>query len=127
VAARRLAAALALLATLALPGASGCTYSTVREGDDRFLRSELDWQPGSTTLNEVLSSLGPPDVMRRAGDELVFVYRFRREVRTGLLISFYLNLLTRARQERTDTTLVVTFDRRDVLVSRAYDVGPGSE
>jgi hypothetical protein len=121
VAARGLVAALALLALL---GGSGCTYATFREGDDRFLHSELDWQPGTTTLPEVLSSLGPPDLIRRASDEMVFVYRFRSEVKTGLLISFYLNLFTRAREERTDTTLVVTFDRRDVLVSHAYDVAP---
>jgi hypothetical protein len=121
VGARGLVPALALLAAL---GATACTYSTLREGDDRFLRSEVDWQPGRTTLREVLSGLGPPDLIRRSSDEMIFVYRFRSEVKTGFLISFYLNLLTRARAEQTDTTLVVTFDRRDVLVSRAYDAGP---
>lgn len=120
-AARGLVAALAVLAAL---GVSGCTYATFREGDDHFLREEIDWRPGTTTLQEVLSSLGPPDLIRRASDEMVFVYRFRSEVKTGLLISFYLNLFTRAREERVDTTLVVTFDRRDVLLTHAYDVAP---
>lgn len=121
--ARALAPALALVLLLA---GSACTYSALREGDDHFLHADLVWQPGTTTLREVLASLGPPDLMRRAGDDLVFVYRFRRQVKSSLLISFYLNLFSRARQEQTDTTLVVTFDRHDVLVSRAYDP-PGQD
>jgi hypothetical protein len=104
----------ALLAAAAL--AAGCAFSQVRSGDPRFLERSLDWQPGVTTSREVASALGPPDWIRSVGPDLVFVYRYQRDVRTSLVLQAYLNLFSSDRSQRVDSTLVAVFDAHDRLL-----------
>lgn len=119
-------AALAALLAL-LPCA--CAIGVERSGSERFLEAgprDLAWEPGRTTLLEVARALGPPDWVRRSGEDVIFVYRFRRQVESGLLVQFYLNLLTAERARRADTTLVAAFDPDGRLLYHAFSEGKGS-
>ena len=110
----RALAACASLAVCALP--AGCVYSVYRAGDARFLDAALDWQPGVTTALEVARALGPPDLVRRSGERMAFVYRFRRRAEARLALSFYLKLFQRQQESQTDSTLLVAFDAQDRLL-----------
>ncbi|TMA35758.1 MAG: hypothetical protein E6J87_02770 [Deltaproteobacteria bacterium] len=108
---RRVAAA--LLCSLAL---SGCLYQIKQVGDDRFLTAPIDWQPGKTTVRDVVDAFGPPDVIRWSAGRLLFVYRAERQVVTSLVLSFYLKVFSNEAGRHEDGTLIVAFDDRDRLV-----------
>ena len=96
--------------------ATGCTLRLNRAGDDRFLHTAPDWQPGVTTVLDVTREIGPPDLVRWSEQQMTFIYRFQRRVRTGLALSFYLRLFQRERARQEDSTLVVIFDAEDRLL-----------
>lgn len=104
-------AALAACALLA-----GCTWSVQRAGDARFLEREHEFVPGVTRARDVAAALGPPDRIHSSKEELVFVYRFRREVQTSFVIAAYMKLFTREQGRRSDATLVAVFDADDRLL-----------
>jgi hypothetical protein len=108
---RRIAAS--LVCALAL---SGCGYQVRQIGDDRFLEPHVEWQPGRTTLGDVVDALGPPDVIRWSADRLLFVYRAEREVKSSLVLRAYLDVFAGVVGRHEDGTLVVAFDDHDVLV-----------
>jgi hypothetical protein len=106
-------AAAALLCSLAL---SGCAYQVRQIGDDRFLHGGFAWQPGRTTVGDVVGALGPPDAIRWSVGRLLFVYRAEREAKTSLVVLIYLKLFSGEAGRHEDGTLIVAFDDRDVLV-----------
>ena len=108
---RRAVAALAC--SLAL---SGCAYHVRQIGDDRFLASRFAWEPGRTTVGDVVDSLGPPDVIRWSAGRLLFVYRAERRAVASLVLTFYLKLFSGEQGRQEDATLIAAFDDRDVLV-----------
>jgi len=115
--------ACAPLVALALP--TSCVLSVYRAGDERFLDATLAWRPGVTTALEVALALGPPDLVRRSGERMAFVYRFRRRAEARLALSFYLKLFQRQQESQTDSTLLVAFDARDrLLYHGASDAAP---
>jgi len=105
--------AAALLCSLAL---SGCAYRVRQIGDDRFLAPRSAWEPGRTTLGDVVDALGPPDLIRWSAGRLLFVYRAEREAKSSLVLTIYLKLFSGELGRHEDGTLVVAFDDRDVLV-----------
>jgi len=106
-------AVVALLCALAV---SGCSYQVRKLGDDRFLTTRLAWQPGRTTVGDVVDALGPPDVIRWSSDELRYVYRAKRRVGASFVLTFYLKLLSYEPARQEDATLLAVFDDRDVLL-----------
>jgi hypothetical protein len=106
-------AAAALLCSLAL---SGCSYQVRQLGDDRFLHAGLVWEPGRTTIGDVLDALGPPDAIRWSAGRLWFVYRVERRAVASLVLSFYLKIFSGEQGRQEDATLVAAFDDRDVLL-----------
>ena len=94
----------------------GCAYTVKQIGDDRFLSAPLDWQPGQTTVHDVVAAFGPPDVVRWSVGRLLFVYRAKRQVASSLVLTFYLKLFSGEIGRQEDATLVVAFDDRDRLV-----------
>jgi hypothetical protein len=108
---RRAAALLACALALA-----GCTYQVRQIGDDRFLHSGFSWEPGRTTVGDVLDALGPPDAIRWSAGRLLFVYRSERRAAASLVLTFYLKLFSGEMGRQEDATLLAAFDDRDVLV-----------
>jgi hypothetical protein len=107
-------AAAALLFSLAL---SGCAYQVRQIGDDRFLHgSGFAWEPGRTTVGDVVDALGPPDVIRWSAGRLLFVYRSERRAVASLVLTFYLKLFSDEQGRQEDATLIAAFDDRDVLL-----------
>lgn len=117
-------AALALACSLAL---SGCAYHIRQVGDDRFLAARIDWEPGKTTVRDVVAALGPPDVIRWSVGRLLFVYRAERQVVSSLVLRAYLNVFSYAPGRKEDGTLIVAFDDRDVLVYYGISEQPRSD
>lgn len=105
--------AAALACSLAL---SGCSYQIRQIGDDRFLHAGFEWEPGRTTVGDVVDAFGPPDVIRWSADRLVFVYRAERRAVASLVLTFYLKLFSGEQGRREEATLIAAFDDRDVLV-----------
>ena len=106
-------AAAAFLCSLAL---SGCTYQVRQIGDDRFLHAGFDWEPGRTTVGDVIDTVGPPDVIRWSAGRLLFVYRAERRAVASLVLTFYLKLFSGEQGRQEDATLIAAFDDRDVLL-----------
>ena len=106
-------AAAAFVCSLAL---SGCAYQVRQIGDDRFLETRLAWEPGRTTVGEVVDALGPPDVIRWSAGRLLFVYRAERRSVASLVLSFYLKLFSGEQGRQEDATVIAAFDDRDVLL-----------
>jgi hypothetical protein len=116
--------AAALLCAVAL---SGCTYPVQRIGEDRFLAMRLTWEPGSTTVADVVGALGPPDVIRWSGHELLYVYRAKRRVGASFVLTFYLKLFSYEPARQEDGTLLAAFDDRDVLLYYGASQEPRSD
>jgi hypothetical protein len=95
---------------------SGCAYRVRQVGDDRFLHSGFSWQPGRTTVGDVVDALGPPDLIRWSTGRLLFVYRSERRAAASLALTFYLKLFSDEQGRQEDATLVAAFDDRDVLL-----------
>lgn len=108
---RRAAAALSCLLAL-----SGCAYQVRQIGDDRFLHAGFAWEPGRTTVGDVVDALGPPDVVRWSAGRLLFVYRAERRAVASLVLTFYLKLFSDEQGREEDATLIAAFDDRDVLL-----------
>jgi len=106
-------AAAALVCSLAL---SGCAYQVRQIGDDRFLHAGIAWEPGRTTVADVVDALGPPDVVRWSAGRLLFVYRAERRAVASLVLTFYLKLFSGEQGRQEDATLIAAFDDRDVLL-----------
>ena len=106
-------AAAVLACSLAL---SGCAYQVRKVGDDRFLSAPVDWQPGKTTVRDVVLAFGPPDMIRWSAGTMLFVYRAERQAESSLVLTFYLKLLSAETGRHEDGTLIVAFDDRDVLL-----------
>ena len=107
-------AAAALLACLLV--LSGCLYQVRQVGDDRFLHGGFTWEPGRTTVGDVVDALGPPDLIRWSADRLLFVYRSERRAVASLALTFYLKLFSGEQGRQEDATLIAAFDDRDVLL-----------
>lgn len=103
----------ALLSSLAL---CGCAYHVRHLGDDHFLARPIDWQPGRTTVREVVEAFGPPDVIRWSVGRLLFVYRAERRVVSSLALSFYLKVFSSEQGRQEDATLLVGFSDDDTLL-----------
>jgi hypothetical protein len=108
---RRAAAALAGALLLC-----GCTYHVRRVGDDHFLGNSIEWVPGRTSVADVVTAFGPPDVVRWSIGRLYFVYRAERRVVASLALSFYLRLFSDEQGRKQDATLLVAFDDADRLL-----------
>jgi hypothetical protein len=108
---RRAAAALACALAL-----SGCAYQVRQIGDDRFLQHGFAWEPGTTTVADVVGAFGPPDVIRWSAGRLLFVYRAERRAVASLVLTFYLKLFSGEQGRQEDATLIAAFDDRDVLL-----------
>lgn len=93
-----------------------CAYQVQRVGDDHFLAHPIDWQPGTTTVRDVVEAIGPPDVIRWSVGRLLFVYRSERQVVSSLSVSFYLKLFSKQQGRHEDGTLLMAFDDADVLL-----------
>jgi len=106
-------AAASLLCSLAL---WGCAYQVREVGDDRFLHGGFTWEPGRTTVGDVVDALGPPDGVRWSAGRLLFVYRAERRAVASLVLSFYLKIFSGESGRQEDATLVAAFDDRDVLL-----------
>jgi hypothetical protein len=105
--------AAALVCSLAL---SGCAYQVRQIGDDRFLHAGYVWEPGRTTVGDVVDALGPPDVIRWSAGRLLFVYRVERRAVASLVLTFYLKLFSGEQGRQEDATLIAAFDDRDMLL-----------
>jgi len=116
---RRAAAALACSLVL-----SGCAYQVQQVGDDRFLHSGFAWEPGRTTVGDVVDALGPPDVIRWSPGRLLFVYRAERRAVASLVLTFYLKLFSGEQGRQEDATLIAAFDDRDVLLYHGVSEHP---
>jgi hypothetical protein len=106
-------AAAALVCSLVL---SACAYHVRQVGDDHFLAAPIDWEPGRTSVRDVVEAFGPPDVIRWSVGRLLFVYRAERRVGSSLALSFYLKLFSNEQGRQEDGTLLVAFDDDDVLL-----------
>jgi hypothetical protein len=95
---------------------AGCAYQVRQVGDDRFLTSPIDWKPGTTTVREVVGSIGPPDAIRWSPSRILFVYRAERRAAASFVLRAYLKLFSGERARQEDGTLIVAFDDRDVLL-----------
>ena len=116
---KRAAAALACACVL-----FGCAYNVKKIGDDRFLSAPIDWQPGKTTVRDVVLAFGPPDIIRWSAGTLLFVYRAERQAESSFVLRAYLNLLSAETGRHEDGTLIVAFDDRDALLYYAESEEP---
>ncbi len=105
---------------------SGCSMAIRRVGSDRFLVDPPNFLAGETTAVDVARALGPPSWIRRWERGLVFVYRHRREVETGLVLTFYLNLFSRGHRSSIDATYVAVFDAEDRLLHAGASGAPST-
>jgi hypothetical protein len=108
---RRTAAA--LVCSLAL---CGCAYQVRQVGDDRFLSTPVGWQPGKTTVRDVILAFGPPDMIRWSAGRLLFVYRAERQAESSFVLAAYLKVFSAQTGRHEDGTLIVAFDDRDLLL-----------
>ena len=54
----------AVAAALACALLCGCTYQVRHAGDGGFLHAPARWEPGRTSVRDVVQELGAPDVIR---------------------------------------------------------------
>jgi hypothetical protein len=109
------------LGAFLLAALAGCTITTEWRGDARFVAESVEaeppnWTPGETHMTEVVEVLGPPDDVRRLGDELAFFYRFRyaknREFR---LVVYGAQIFRYFLGDDFDSVVIITFDADDRL------------
>lgn len=103
----------------ALLSLGGCTVTTERFGDPHYITqaAKFEWRTGVTSALEVAQSLGPPDEIRRRGEEMWFFYRFQDRRTSTLVLTYYLNVFQRRSVHVIDSQLVVTFDAHDRLLT----------
>lgn len=112
----------ALLSLVLLLG--GCTYSVQWEGDDQFLKNDLDLALGTTTLEQVAKAFGPPDAVRTYANRLWFLYSFEYLASSGLKLSYYATWFTRKSTTRVDRKLILAFDDDDKLIYHGVGKAP---
>jgi hypothetical protein len=97
---------------------AGCTVTTERHGDPHYVHAapRAKFKLGHTTSLEVAQALGPPDRIERQGDNLWFRYRFNDRRTSSLILSYYLNWISRRSVHSINSQMIVVFDAEDRLL-----------
>ena len=94
---------------------SGCTFVHQEFGSDRFLHAEFKPVIGKTTVESVLTDLGPPDELELVGGNLWFHYRFKKHTEQSITLSYYLPIFKGTISSNETRDLVLTFDHEKIL------------